>query len=147
MLVAEDNAVNQQLVLAILNGLGHEVTIVGDGRAAVAAARTGRFDVALLDVHMPDMDGFEAAAAIRAFEQETGGHLPIAAVTANALKSDRDACLAAGMDGYLAKPIRMTELLDVIDRLAGDAAGAPATRPRSSIRTTSWPAWRAIATC
>ena len=129
VLVAEDNAVNQQLVLAMLNGLGHDVTVVGDGRAAVAAARTGKFDVALLDIHMPDMDGFEATAAIRAFEREAGGHLPIAAVTANALKSDQDACLAAGMDGYLAKPIRMAELLDVIDRLAGDLANAPADDP------------------
>ena len=75
---------------------------------------------------MPEMDGFEATAAIRAFEKETGGHLPIAAVTARALKGDREACLAAGMDDYLAKPIRMAELLDVIDRLAGGAAEAPA---------------------
>jgi PAS domain S-box-containing protein len=130
VLVAEDNTVNQQLVLAMLNGLGHEVTIVGDGRAAVAAARTGDFDIALLDVHMPDMDGFEATAAIRAFERETGTHLPVAAVTANALEGDREACLAAGMDGYLAKPIRKAELLDVIDRLTGGPVNVPATRPR-----------------
>lgn len=126
VLVAEDNKVNQRLVLAILNGLGHEVTLVGDGREAVAAARTGDFDVALLDVHMPEMDGFEATAAIRAFEKETGGRLPIAAVTAGALKGDREACLVAGMDGYLAKPIRAAELLEVIDRLAGGATEAPA---------------------
>ena len=130
VLVAEDNKVNQRLVLAILNGLGHEVTMVGDGRAAVAAARAGDFDVALLDVHMPEMDGLEATAAIRAFEKETGGHLPIAAVTARALKGDREACLAAGMDDYLAKPIRVAELLAVLDRLAGDATeGAAATAP------------------
>jgi CheY-like chemotaxis protein/HPt (histidine-containing phosphotransfer) domain-containing protein len=91
--------------------------VVGDGREAVEAARTGGFDVALLDVHMPQMDGFEATAAIRALEKDTGGHLPIAAVTASALKGDREACLAAGMDGYLAKPIRAAELLEVIDRL------------------------------
>jgi CheY-like chemotaxis protein len=105
-------------VLGILNGLGHEVRLVADGREAVAAARTGDFDVALLDVHMPEMDGFEATAAIRAFEKETGGHLPIAALTASALKGDREACLAAGMDGYLAKPIRAADLREVIDRLA-----------------------------
>jgi PAS domain S-box-containing protein len=128
VLVAEDNPVNQQFVLAVLNGLGHDVTVVGDGRAAVAAARAGHFDIALLDVHMPEMDGFEATAAIRAFERETGGHLPIAAVTANALPCDRAACLAAGMDGYLAKPIRMAELLDAIDRLTGPPAAAPTRR-------------------
>jgi PAS domain S-box-containing protein len=118
VLVAEDNKVNQRLVLGILEGLGHAVTMVCDGREAVAAARVGDFDVALLDVHMPEMDGFEATAAIRGFEKETGRHLPIVAVTASALKGDREACLAAGMDGYLAKPIRAAELVEVIARLA-----------------------------
>jgi CheY-like chemotaxis protein/HPt (histidine-containing phosphotransfer) domain-containing protein len=136
VLVAEDNKVNQRLVLGILNGRGHEVTMVEDGKAAVAAARTGDFDVALLDVHMPELNGFEATAAIRAFEKETGRHLPIAAVTARALKGDREACLAAGMDGYLAKPIRSADLLDVIDRLAGateaPAVAAPVPPPAAS---------------
>jgi CheY-like chemotaxis protein/anti-sigma regulatory factor (Ser/Thr protein kinase) len=134
VLVAEDNTVNQRLVRAILNGLGHEVTLVGDGREAVAAARGGDFDVALIDVHMPEMDGFEATAAIRAFEKETGRHLPIAALTASALKGDREACLAAGMDGYLAKPIRAAELVEVVDRLAGGAtAPAASTSSRPSV--------------
>ena len=126
VLVAEDNKVNQRLVLALLDGLGHKVTLVGDGRAAVSAARAGDFDVALFDIHMPGMDGFEATAAIRAFEKGTGRHLPIAAVTASALKGDREACLAAGMDGYLAKPIRMAELVEVVERLAGVAPSASA---------------------
>ncbi len=126
VLVAEDNKVNQRLVLAILGGLGHDVTLVGDGRGAVEAARAGGFDIALLDVHMPEMDGLEATAAIRALESETGGHLPIAAVTARAQKGDREACLAAGMDGYLTKPIRVAELVEVMDRLVGGALGAPA---------------------
>jgi two-component system sensor histidine kinase/response regulator len=121
VLVAEDDKVNQRLVLAIFSRLGHEVTLVGDGRAAVEAVRTGDFALALLDVHMPDMDGFQATAAIRAFEKDTGRHLPIVAVTARALKGDREACLAAGMDGYLSKPIRAAELQDVIDRLVGGA--------------------------
>jgi CheY-like chemotaxis protein len=129
VLVAEDNKVNQRLVLAILSGLGHEVTLVGDGREAVAAARGVDFDVALIDVHMPEMDGFEATAAIRAFEKETGRHLPIAALTASALKGDREACLAAGMDGYLAKPIRAAELVAVVDRLAGGATASVASTP------------------
>jgi CheY-like chemotaxis protein len=125
VLVAEDNKVNQRLLLALLNRLGHEVTLVGDGRAAVAAARAGGFDIALFDVHMPEMDGLEATAAIRALERETGVHLPIAAVTARAQQGDRETCLAAGMDGYLAKPIRLTELAEVLDTLAGLALEAP----------------------
>jgi PAS domain S-box-containing protein len=126
VLVAEDNKVNQRLMLGILESLGHRVTVVGDGLEAVEAARTGGFDVALLDVQMPEMDGFAATAAIRGLEKDTGGHLPIAAVTASALKGDREACLAAGMDGYLAKPIRAAELLEVIDRLT---RGAPLPDP------------------
>ncbi len=126
VLVAEDNKVNQRLVLAILTGLGHDVTIVDDGCQAAAAAATVDFDIALLDVHMAEMDGFQATAAIRAFEKGTSRHLPIAAVTARALKGDREACLAAGMDGYLAKPIRVAELVEVLHRLTGGAT-EPAT--------------------
>jgi CheY-like chemotaxis protein/HPt (histidine-containing phosphotransfer) domain-containing protein len=137
VLVAEDNRVNQRLLLGILSGLGHEVTLTANGREAVAAARASEFDIALLDVHMPEMDGFQATAAIRALERETGRHLPIAAVTASALKGDREACLAAGMDGYLAKPIRMSELVEVVDRLVRpsqlQARAAPAlVRPHVS---------------
>jgi PAS domain S-box-containing protein len=125
VLVAEDNEVNRHLVRRILERLGHEATIVGDGAAAVAAARTGDFDIALLDVHMPEMDGFEATAAIRALEAGTGRHLPIAAVTALALKGDREVCLAAGMDDYLSKPIRVPELVAVLRRLAGEPEAVP----------------------
>jgi signal transduction histidine kinase/DNA-binding response OmpR family regulator len=139
VLVAEDNKVNQRLMRGILEGLGHRVTLVSDGREAVAAARAINFDVALFDVHMPDLDGLEATAAIRAIEKETGGHLPIAAVTASALKGDREACLAAGMDGYLAKPVRAAELAEAIDRLARGAtqalAGSP---PESALRDLSF---------
>ncbi len=122
VLVAEDNEVNRRLVLGSLARLGHHVTLVGDGVAAVEAARTGGFDVALLDVHMPGMDGFAATAAIRALEAGTDRHLPIAAVTALALKGDREACLAAGMDDYLPKPIRIADLRAVLARLTGDPA-------------------------
>ena len=123
VLVAEDNKVNQRVILGILNGLGHAVTLVGNGREAVAAVATAGFDIALLDVHMPEMDGFQATAAIRALEEGTGRHLPIAAITARALKGDREACLEAGMDAYLTKPIRIPDLLRVLAGLAG----APST--------------------
>jgi len=124
ILVAEDNNVNRRLVRALLTGMGHEVTLVYNGREAVEAARRGTFDLAFLDVHMPEMDGLEATAEIRAFERASGGHLPIAALTARALAGDRDACLAAGMDDYLPKPIRVPALLEVIARLAGSVPAA-----------------------
>jgi CheY-like chemotaxis protein len=107
---------------------------VHDGAQAVAAARAGGFDVALLDVHMPGMDGFEATAAIRALEQDTGRHLPIAAVTASALKGDRERCLAAGMDDYLPKPIRKATLVAVLDRLAGLSTEPPPPGPAEDPR-------------
>ena len=118
VLVAEDNKVNQRLVVAMLAGMGHEATLVSDGRQALDKARAGGFDVALLDVHMPEMDGFEATAAIRALEVGSGRHLPIVALTARAQAGDREACLAAGMDDYLPKPVRASALLEVLDRVA-----------------------------
>jgi CheY-like chemotaxis protein len=131
VLVAEDNHVNRRLVLALLTDMGHEVTLVSNGREAVEAARAGGLDIALLDVHMPEMDGLEAVSEIRAIERARGGHLPIAALTARALKGDREACLAAGMDDYLPKPIRKPALVEVIARLTGGAA--PASAAASSI--------------
>ncbi|HVQ77891.1 MAG TPA: PAS domain S-box protein [Candidatus Binatia bacterium] len=119
VLVAEDNKINQHLVVATLEKRGHSVVLVVNGREAVAAAHRGGLDVALLDVQMPEMDGFQATAAIRAAEKRTGRHLPIVALTARALKGDREACLAAGMDDYLSKPIRTAELLSVLERLGG----------------------------
>jgi CheY-like chemotaxis protein len=98
VLVAEDNRVNQRLILSILEKHGHTCVLAVDGREAVAAAHRGALDAALIDVQMPEMDGFQATGAIRAAEKGTGRHLPIVALTAHALKGDRDACLAAGMD-------------------------------------------------
>jgi CheY-like chemotaxis protein len=129
VLVAEDNNVNRRLVLALLTGMGHEVTLVYNGREAVEAARAGSFDLALLDIHMPEMDGFEATAEIRSLEKASGRHLPIAALTANALKGDREACLAAGMDDYLTKPIRIPALLEVMARLVAEPVAAPSVAP------------------
>jgi len=125
ILVAEDNDVNRRLLLTILEKQGHAVTASTDGRAAVAALEAAAFDLVLMDVQMPEVDGLEATVRIRAAERGTGRHVPIVALTAHALKGDREACLAAGMDDYLSKPVRAVELLDVIDRLSGDAKEAP----------------------
>ena len=125
VLLAEDNKINQRLVVAILEKHGHTVVLAVNGREAVACAHRRGLDIALLDVQMPEMDGFQATAAIRAAEKQTGRHLPIVALTARALKGDREACLAAGMDDYLSKPIRTAELLSILERLGGDAGPAP----------------------
>ena len=114
VLLAEDSLVNQKLATGILEKRGHTVAIANHGREALAALAAQAFDVVLMDVQMPEMDGFETTAAIRAEEEETGTHLPIIAMTAHAMKGDREQCLAAGMDAYVAKPIRAKELLEAI---------------------------------
>jgi PAS domain S-box-containing protein len=114
VLLAEDNPVNQRLVVKILEKQGFQVVLAQNGREAVAASEREGFDVVLMDVQMPEMDGFEATAEIRRRERETGSHLPIIALTAHALKGDREACLEAGMDSYMTKPIRARDLLDLI---------------------------------
>jgi len=110
VLLAEDNAVNTRLMRAILEQRGHVVQAVANGRSAVAAAAKSTFDVVLMDVQMPEMDGFEATAAIRRADSGSAIRVPIIALTAHAMKGDREACLAAGMDGYLAKPIHAPAL-------------------------------------
>ncbi len=117
ILLAEDSLVNQKLAVALLEGQGHKVRVANNGREAIAALQTEKFDMVLMDVQMPEMDGLEAAEKIRAREQHTGTHIPIIAMTAHALKGDRERCLAAGMDGYIAKPIHAAELFDVIGGL------------------------------
>ncbi len=117
VLLAEDNAVNQTLAKRLLEKRGYLVFAVGDGRAAVEAFEKDHFDVVLMDIQMPEMDGFEATARIREKEKTLGGHIPIIALTANALKGDQERCLAAGMDGYISKPIRTSELLEAIENL------------------------------
>jgi len=117
ILVAEDNAVNQALVRRLLEKRGYSIVVVGDGRAAVAALEQGTFDIVLMDVQMPDMDGFAATAIIREREQESGRHIPIVAMTAHALKGDPERCLAEGMDAYVSKPIRTDELFGTLERL------------------------------
>jgi two-component system, sensor histidine kinase and response regulator len=117
VLVAEDNAVNRRLVEALLRKRGHTVVSVDNGRAAVAAVTEGGFDVVLMDVQMPEMDGLEATRTIRQLEIETRAHVPIIALTAHAMKGDRDICVAAGMDEYLSKPINAVELFSKIESL------------------------------
>jgi len=115
VLLAEDNAVNQTLAVRLLEKRGYVVTVAGDGRAALAAVEKEPFDLILMDIQMPEMDGFEATLAIRQREQSTGGHVPIIAMTAHALKGDEERCLSAGMDGYVSKPIRSHELFTAIE--------------------------------
>ncbi len=110
VLVAEDNAVNQRLALRLLEKRGHQVTIVENGLEALAKLEVDRFDLILMDVQMPGMDGLQATAAIRAQERESGEHIRIVALTANAMKGDREKYLEAGMDDYISKPIRQPEL-------------------------------------
>jgi PAS domain S-box-containing protein len=110
VLLAEDNPVNQALATRILEKLGHKVKVANNGKEAVERAQAEEFDIILMDVQMPEMDGLEAAGAIRAAEAGTGRHIPIVAITAHAMKGDRERCFNAGMDGYLSKPIRIEEL-------------------------------------
>jgi len=110
ILLAEDNAVNQRLATRLLQKRGHRVTVVGNGREAVELLERSSYDLVLMDVQMPLLDGIAATTLIREREKETGIHQPIVALTAYAVKGDQDRCLAAGMDGYLPKPIRPEEL-------------------------------------
>jgi CheY-like chemotaxis protein len=124
VLFAEDNIVNQTLAVRLLEKRGYSVIVVGDGRAAVEAFEKDQFDVVLMDIQMPGMDGFEPTAAIRAKEKLTGGHIPIVAMTAHALKGDQERCLSAGMDGYVSKPIRTSELFSTIERVLANKDSA-----------------------
>jgi two-component system, sensor histidine kinase and response regulator len=124
ILLAEDNSVNQLIAVRILEKRGHHVTVAANGREAVAASQQSRFDLVLMDLQMPGMDGFEATAAIRQQEASSGTRLPIIALTAHAMATDRERCLAAGMDGYIAKPVKGEDLIETVERL-GQHAAAP----------------------
>jgi CheY-like chemotaxis protein len=128
ILVAEDSLVNQKLAVSLLQKWGHDVVVTDNGRDAVRLSQEEAFDLILMDVQMPVMDGLQATAAIRERERATGRHQPIIAMTAHVMKGDREQCLEAGMDGYVAKPIRFTELHATIEDLtAADAEAEPAT--------------------
>ena len=124
ILLAEDGLVNQKVAVSLLEQRGHKVTVANNGRQAIAALDSESFDVVLMDVQMPTMDGFEATAAIREKEKASGGHIPIIAMTAHAMKGDCERCLQAGMDGYIAKPIRAKDLYETIEMTAARVWGS-----------------------
>jgi signal transduction histidine kinase/DNA-binding response OmpR family regulator len=124
ILLVEDNAVNRLLALRLLQKRGDQVAVAGNGMEALALVEKQSFDLVLMDVQMPEMDGFQATAAIREKERLSGNHLPVIAMTAHAMVGDKERCLAAGMDDYITKPIDPAELYDVIERHA-----APITAP------------------
>ena len=122
ILLAEDNLVNQRLVTRLLEKRGHRVVAAVNGREALEALEKDAYDLVLMDLQMPEMDGMEALAKIREKEAVHGGHQPVVALTAHALKGDVERGLSAGMDGYLTKPIRLEELDEMLGRYAVRAA-------------------------
>ncbi|MDD2709625.1 MAG: response regulator [Verrucomicrobiae bacterium] len=126
ILLAEDVPVNQIVAIGLLEQMGHRVTTVKNGQEAVVASAREDFDLVLMDVQMPEMDGFEATAMIRRQQRVSGGHVPIVAMTAHAMREDRDRCLNAGMDDYLAKPLQIQELTRVLNRFASGMPKPPA---------------------
>jgi two-component system, sensor histidine kinase and response regulator len=122
VLLAEDNAVNQKIAVRLLEKRGYQVALAENGLQAVVASARQEFDVILMDVQMPEMDGYEATAAIQAREDGTGKHVPIIAMTTHALKGDEQQCLNAGMDSYLSKPVRPAELYEANERVTQGSA-------------------------
>ena len=121
ILLAEDNPLNEKVAVGMIKEAGHHLTIAHNGREALEKLATDHFDVVLMDVQMPEMDGFATTAVIRAREAQEGGHIPIIALTANAMKGDRERCLEAGMDDYASKPIRRERILGLIDKLTRES--------------------------
>jgi signal transduction histidine kinase/CheY-like chemotaxis protein len=134
ILLAEDNAINREVAVRLLTKRGHTVVVAENGKQAVAAFEEANFDMILMDVQMPEMDGFEATAAIRGREKNRGTHIPIIAMTAHAMKGDRERCLASGMDDYVAKPIALDELIKVTEGIAG-TPGATGTANEPLVET------------
>ena len=143
VLIAEDGRVNQMVAANLLENRGHEVTLVENGREALAMIRRRDFDAVLMDIQMPEMNGHEATAAIRAWEASHGGHLIVIAMTANAMRGDREECLAAGMDDYVAKPFRAAELISTVEKYAPRSADAavPAIRASADSAKRVFPAF------
>jgi two-component system sensor histidine kinase/response regulator len=132
ILLAEDSEANQQLAQGVLQKWGHTLTVANNGREAVAWFERGRFDLILMDVQMPELDGFQATTQIRTLERQQGGHIPIIAMTAHAMKGDREECLRAGMDDYVTKPIRWPDLRRVVDRVARQGSSPDAAEAENS---------------
>jgi len=140
VLLAEDNTVNQTLAVRLLEKRGYIVTVAGDGRKALAALEKESFDIVLMDIQMPELDGFEAAAAIREKERLTGNHIPIIAMTAHAMKDDEQRCLSAGMDAYVSKPIQTSEMFATIEKLLGKSEKPGASNTVEAPKETDKPA-------
>jgi CheY-like chemotaxis protein len=136
--------VNQQVAVGMLERAGHEATVAANGREVLALLEKGAFDVVLMDVQMPELDGLETTAAIRERERARGGHLPIVALTAHAMKGDAERCLAAGMDAYLAKPLQPRDLASAIAGVLGAVGAAsppagPAPGPTAPVSVLDLP--------
>jgi CheY-like chemotaxis protein len=135
VLIAEDNELNQKLAVKMLEKMGYDADVADNGREAVEALARSSYDAILMDCQMPEMDGLEAAQKIREMERERGAHTPIIALTAYAMKGDRERCLAAGMDDYLAKPVKSKDLKAALERWVSrgkderDPAPAPLEGP------------------
>jgi CheY-like chemotaxis protein/anti-sigma regulatory factor (Ser/Thr protein kinase) len=125
ILVAEDNPVNQVVIIRVLQKMGHTPLLAQNGKEALASASTGKFDLVFMDVQMPEMDGLAVTAAIRQHEKNSGLHLPIFAMTAHAMKGDRERCLEAGMDGYITKPVRFSDIEQTLAGLARTTVPPP----------------------
>ena len=128
ILVAEDNAVNQAVVTRVLQKMGHTPVVAQNGKEALTLATTRKFDLVFMDVQMPEMDGLTATGAIREAEKASGAHIPIFAMTAHAMKGDRERCLEAGMDGYITKPVRFGDIERTLSGIANTAAPAMPTQ-------------------
>jgi CheY-like chemotaxis protein len=132
ILLADDGPINQEVAVGLLTMRGHRVEAVNTGREAIDALQRRSFDAVLMDLEMPDMDGLEATAAIREQEQLHGGHIPIIAMTAHAIKGFREQCLEAGMDGYITKPIKPEELFRALESIRADVRAGESVRTRVS---------------
>ena len=137
ILLAEDNVINQRLAVGVLEKHGHHVTTVKDGREALAVSMQQEFDVLLMDIQMPTMDGIDATRAIRTREARSGRHLPIIAMTAHAMKGDREKCLSVGMDEYVAKPIRVGMVLEKLAAVLGVAADKAANTKAANTKAAN----------
>jgi two-component system, sensor histidine kinase and response regulator len=132
ILVAEDNLVNQKLASRLLEKRNHTVTIVRNGKEALAALEKDHFDLVLMDMQMPEMDGFEATGILCEREKTSGGHQPVVAMTALAMIGDKERCIEAGMDGYISKAIRSQELDEVLDGYVAQINATPTGAKRAS---------------
>ena len=135
ILLAEDNLVNQKLASRMLENQGHMVVVASDGAQALDTLEKQSFDLVLMDAQMPVMDGFESTAAIRRLEEATRAHIPIIAMTAHAMVGDRQRCLQAGMDGYIAKPVHAHELFETIETVLAHLENKTAEQPSQPIHS------------